>query len=67
MWNHLNKRDRQMLATFGGVIRPTLTTRAVLDACEVMDATREDYEKVLLIEDTAYPILSEEWHKKKDE
>jgi hypothetical protein len=39
----------------------------VIELCTFYDATTTDYEKVLLIEETVYPDLAEEYRKKVEE
>lgn len=61
----LTGHDRSVVGTFGGAPRPmTLKTGDALRLCEAYGATLEDFEKIIMVEEELYPILSEKWNKK---
>lgn len=57
IWGTCHKYGRQ--SGFSGI--PPLDIRAVFATCEKYDATEEDYEKVLLIEDIMLPRLRKKY------
>lgn len=53
LWKRASHFDRPM--GFGGAL--PLGTKLMFDICEQHDATMEDYEKMIVIEEVMYPKL----------
>ena len=54
LWLMVNKRDRPV--SFNGPL--PLSTQSVLNLCELYDASIEDFEKILEIDDIIFPKLN---------
>lgn len=54
-WIWLNDHDRTY--SFGGPL--PLTTKAVLDLCELYDLTIDDFESIFKIEKIMFPMIQE--------
>jgi len=59
IWNTVDEYGRQ-----GGEGFRPVDVRAVLEVCDLYDATIEDFEKILLIEKKVFPLLAQQYREK---
>lgn len=65
LWSMLSGYDRPVIAGAQGDIRLPLRNADAINLCNTYNATLEDFEKVMMIEGVAFPLLTKIWDRER--